>query len=44
MFGIRFKKMDVPAIDSVRKENSESNESPIILNEKKFIFETQRAG
>ena len=31
-FGIRFKRMDVPAIDSVRKENSESNDSPTILD------------
>ena len=31
-FGIRFKRMDVPVIDSVRKENSESNESPTILD------------
>ncbi len=30
-FGIRFKRMDVPAIASVRKENSEPNDSPTIL-------------
>ena len=31
-FGIRFKRMDIPAIDSVRKDDSESNESPTILD------------
>ena len=31
-FGIRFKRMDVPAIGSVRKDNSESNDSPTILD------------
>ena len=31
-FGIRFKKMDVPAIDSIRKENSESNDSLTIID------------
>jgi hypothetical protein len=32
LFGIRFKRMDVPTIDSVRKDDSESNESPTILD------------
>ena len=31
-FGIRFKRMDVPAIASVRRDESESNESPTILD------------
>ena len=31
-FGIRFKMMDVPAVGSVRKDDSESNESPTILD------------
>ena len=31
-FGIRFKRVDVPAIASVRKDDSESNESPTILD------------
>ena len=31
-FGIRFKSMDVPAIDSVRKDTSEYNDSPTILD------------
>ena len=31
-FGIRFKRMDVPAIASVRRDESESNESPTFLD------------
>ena len=31
-FGIRFKRMDIPAIDSVRKDDSVSNETPNILD------------
>ena len=31
-FGIRFKRMNIPAINSLRKDDSESNETPNILD------------
>ena len=43
-FGIRFKRMDVPAIDSVRKENSESNDSPTILDALNLYFKLKGQG
>ena len=32
-YAIRFKRMDVPLIGTVRKDNGQSNDSPTILNE-----------
>ena len=43
-FGIRFKRMDIPAIDSVRKDDSVSNETPNILDALDFYLRLKGQG
>ena len=43
-FGIRFKRMDIHAIDSVRKDTSESNDSLTILDTLNLYFKLKGQG